>query len=497
MAKYLDNNGLSHVFTVIKANFARITHAHAIADVTNLQTTLDGKAPKAHASTGTDYGKGDGSNYGHVKLSDTPTSSSTASNGVAATPKAVSDAQVAAYDYTDQQVAAIDVGVTGVKGNSETAYRTGQVNLTAANVGAAASSHAHGNITSGGDITATAPTVASGDKLIINDESASKVTNGPSFGTSTTTFLANNGTWQTPAGTVYNDFTGSTASAPGTHGLVPAPAAGDQVKLLAGNGSWTSKDKVVVDGVGELAGTDAGFLHYDPGAGGLTFEDATAVSFSRSLTSGTKVGTINIDGTATDIYCQTNSDTKNTAGSTADASKLYIVGAKSQAANPQTYSQANAYITAGKVYSNAKEVVNLSDTQALTNKTYNGYTLGAACAKAVDTSIATGSTSANLPTSAAVASAISAAMGDVAGALVYKGTVGTGGTVTDLPASHTKGWYYIVKTAGTYAGQACEAGDMVICNNTRTTASNADWDVVQSNIDALTTTEIDALWTAA
>lgn len=41
--------------------------------------------------------------------------------------------------------------VTGVKGNSESSYRTGNVNLTAANVGAAAASHNHSasNITSG------------------------------------------------------------------------------------------------------------------------------------------------------------------------------------------------------------------------------------------------------------------------------------------------------------------------------------------------------------
>lgn len=63
----------------------------------------------------------------------------------------------------------------------------------------AAGSHAHGNITSGGDITATA-TIASGDRLVINDESASKLINSSiTFGTSTTQFLANNGTWQTPA----------------------------------------------------------------------------------------------------------------------------------------------------------------------------------------------------------------------------------------------------------------------------------------------------------
>lgn len=50
------------------------------------------------------------------------------------------------------------------------------------------------------------------------------------------------------------------------------------------------------------------------------------------------------------------------------------------------------------------EVVTTSGSQALTNKTYNGYTLADASAKSVDTSITTGSTSTNLPTSQAVAS---------------------------------------------------------------------------------------------
>ena len=62
----------------------------------------------------------------------------------------------------------------------------------------AASSHAHGNITNSGDITTNA-TIANGDRLIINDESASKLANSTiTFGNSTTSFLANNGTWQTP-----------------------------------------------------------------------------------------------------------------------------------------------------------------------------------------------------------------------------------------------------------------------------------------------------------
>ena len=67
---------------------------------------------------------------------------------------------------------------------------------TASEVGAAASSHTHGNITNSGDITANA-TIANGDRLVINDESASKITNSSiTFGTSTSKYLANNGTWQ-------------------------------------------------------------------------------------------------------------------------------------------------------------------------------------------------------------------------------------------------------------------------------------------------------------
>ena len=62
----------------------------------------------------------------------------------------------------------------------------------------AAVSHMHGDITNNGDITTTAA-IAEGDRLIINDESASKITNSSIvFGSSTTQFLANDGTWQTP-----------------------------------------------------------------------------------------------------------------------------------------------------------------------------------------------------------------------------------------------------------------------------------------------------------
>ena len=52
-----------------------------------------------------------------------------------------------------------------------------------------------------------------------------------------------------------------------------------------------------------------------------------------------------------------NTDTKNTAGSTDTSSKIFLVGATSQAANPVTYSHNTAYVgTDGCLYSNNQKV---------------------------------------------------------------------------------------------------------------------------------------------
>jgi hypothetical protein len=72
-------------------------------------------------------------------------------------------------------------------------------------------------------------------------------------------------------------------------------------------------------------------------------------------------------------------------------------------------------------------------------------------------------------------------------AMIFKGTLGTNGTVTSLPATHYQGWTYKVITAGTWAGVTCEVGDMIICIADGTSANNAHWTVVQSNIDGVVT----------
>ena len=72
-------------------------------------------------------------------------------------------------------------------------------------------------------------------------------------------------------------------------------------------------------------------------------------------------------------------------------------------------------------------------------------------------------------------------------ALRFKGTIGTDGDVTELPANHTVGDTYVVKAAGNFAGEGCEAGDMIICVKSGTTAANADWSVIQRNLDGAVT----------
>ena len=156
-------------------------------------------------------------------------------------------------------------------------------------------------------------------------------------------------------------------------------------------------------------------------------------------------------------------DTKNTAGSTDSSSKLFIVGATSQAANPQTYSQDTAYVgTDGHLYSDSKQVVNLSGSQALTNKTYNGYTLGAACAKGVDTTVTENSD--KLVTSGAVFTAIE----NLPEPMVFKGTVGSSSaTVTwaNLPTAATGNTGYTYKVDLDHAtSPICKSGDTIISN---------------------------------
>lgn len=87
------------------------TTPSATDDSTKVATTafvkgvIDARAPTNHATSATTYGTGTSSNYGHLKLSDSTSSTSSTSGGIAATPSAVK----AAYDLANGKQNAITV----------------------------------------------------------------------------------------------------------------------------------------------------------------------------------------------------------------------------------------------------------------------------------------------------------------------------------------------------------------------------------------------------
>lgn len=106
-----------------------------------------------------------------------------------------------------------------------------------------------------------------------------------------------------------------------------------------------------------------------------------------------------------------------------------------------------------------------------------------------------GTNTTQIATTAFVTNAISG----ITGAMVFKGTIGTGGTAgTALPTSNVKvGDTYKIVTAGTYAGQAAKVGDLFIASATTPTwayvPSGDDTDVTQITAGAgLNTTSSDS-----
>lgn len=79
------------------------------------------------------------------------------------------------------------------------------------------------------DSTSTNKFVTASDKTAWNGKQDA-LTAGTNITITGTTISATN--------TTYSDFTGASSSVAGTHGLVPAPAAGDDTKFLAGDGVW-------------------------------------------------------------------------------------------------------------------------------------------------------------------------------------------------------------------------------------------------------------------
>ena len=100
---------------------------------------------------------------------------------------------------------------------------------------------------------------------------------------------------------------------------------------------------------------------------------ADSVSFTRSLTAGTKVGTITINGTATDLYCEKNTDTNTTYS---------VVGANGSTGlvkNGSSVTNASGYIACPIVggvpyYKDTNTTYTLSGLGGVANSTFTAHT---------------------------------------------------------------------------------------------------------------------------
>lgn len=99
-----------------------------------------------------------------------------------------------------------------------------------------------------------------------------------------------------------------------------------------------------------------------------------------------------------------------------------------------------------------------------------------------------GTSTTQIATTAFVQTAVSNGIA-ASDAMIIKGTIGTTGTITALPTTYKTGWTYRVVTAGTYVGQVCEIGDLIVALVDRNDSGNqdSDWCVAQTNINGAIT----------
>lgn len=71
-------------------------------------------------------------------------------------------------------------------------------------------------------------------------------------------------------------------------------------------------------------------------------------------------------------------------------------------------------------------------------------------------------------------------------AMLFKGVVHEDSDIA--AAGYQAGWTYKAGSAGTYRGQTCEVGDLIVCvKDYADPAADSDWTVIQTNIDGAVT----------
>lgn len=133
---------------------------------------------------------------------------------------------------------------------------------------------------------------------------------------------------------------------------IPSSNTNTTYSFSSGNGGFTvtpsgGSTQTVSIGKPSTAGTA------DKVANTLTFTGYQSKSYNGSAAVSVAIPSRVSDLTNDSGYITSYTDTKNTTGSTNSSSKLYLVGATSQASSPVTYSNSGVYTQSGAVYASA------------------------------------------------------------------------------------------------------------------------------------------------
>lgn len=133
---------------------------------------------------------------------------------------------------------------------------------------------------------------------------------------------------------------------------IPSSDTNTTYSFSSGNGGFTvtpsgGSSQTVSIGRPSTAGTA------DKVANTLTFTGYQSKSYNGSAAVSVAIPSKVSDLTNDSGYITSYTNTKNTAGSTNSSSKLYLIGATSQASSPVTYSNSGVYTQSGAVYASA------------------------------------------------------------------------------------------------------------------------------------------------
>ena len=302
------------------------------------------------------------------------------------------------------------------------------------------------------------------------------------------------------------DMVGSNGTDAGTHGLVPSPSVSDNTKFLKGDGTWATPTNTDTK-VTQTVKTDDVERPILTAPTTQTTTTTTTSVFSTNIKANASTGTLTAtkfvgDGSGLNVGSTSGNAVYTTTSGKLTSGSL-STSDPSASGNTTSFIDTISQDAKGKITATKKTVPNMgaatssaAGTKGLVQATAGSQTKflrGDATWQTVITtetqlSKGTPTGSGNAVTDINVSNhqitlvkgttfATKAELDALGNPMNFKGTVGTGGTVTTLPADAKIGDTYKVITAGTYGGNVCKVGDTLICT---VAGSSQTWVMIPS-----------------